>query len=82
MFKVFKVGDYIRCINNVDASSFLTVGKVYIVIDNIVFPRTLSERVKVFDDYGEGHNFYKSRFVLDVSSMRRKKLKNIESRLS
>ena len=73
---IFNIGDIVRCIDNHSAEQYLTIGKVYTVIENASSLK-LYNRILVLTDNMDKIKFFSHRFVLDVKEMRRKKLERI-----
>ena len=78
----FKVGDRVKCINNVilltgENYSGLTLGKVYTVMFVSLIGDGCNEFIRIVADNNTVHDFYSSRFELDIKYERSEKLKSI-----
>lgn len=70
-FMGFKRGDKVRCLMLDDNTDLLTVGNKYTVVGVTLFS------LRLIANDGCLHVFHKYKFELDISSIRREKLKRI-----
>lgn len=70
---MFKVGDYVICVEGSSHIDNLTPGKSYKVlhVDNIII------WIKIMNDNGVVSRYFCSRFILDVKKTRKEKLNSI-----